>query len=377
MRYSFKPWLLLLGAALVGCSADSTISPYNVITPSLQQDAMWPQTPTVFATGFLYPRGLAFGPDGALYVAEAGAAGTGTTDSTQCMQVPAPIGPYSNGPSARISRVDRRGNRMTFADGFPSAVNSVGDVMGVAAVAFVGKDLYALVAGGGCSHGVSDTPAGIARVGRGSWSMVADLSAWLAANPVAQPDPGDFEPDGAWYSMIPSAGHLVVVEPNHGEIDDVDPRTGDVHRILDVSASYGHIVPTAVAQRAGSLYFSNLGIFPGVQDSQNIYRLSASGVPSIVASGFTMVVGVDFDRAGRMYVLETSTVSGFPLPGTGRVTRIDRRGGRVIVVDGLTLPTAIAFGPDHQLYISNMGFGPPLPGEVLRVAIPDAEAGED
>src|ERR1017187_3511929 len=41
---------------------------------------------TVFASGLAGPRGLKFGPDGDLYVAEAGFGGTNATTSSQCTQ---------------------------------------------------------------------------------------------------------------------------------------------------------------------------------------------------------------------------------------------------------------------------------------------------
>ena len=56
---------------------------------------------SVFATGFNGPRGLAFDSAGALYVAEAGTGGT-TSTVGQCDQVPAPLGPYTGGKTARI-----------------------------------------------------------------------------------------------------------------------------------------------------------------------------------------------------------------------------------------------------------------------------------
>jgi hypothetical protein len=45
-------------------------------------------------------------------------------------------------------------------------------------------------------------------------------------------------------------------------------------------------------------------------------------------------------------------------------------GTRQVIVEGLDFPTAMRFGPDGRLYISNKGFGPPQPGEILRVDVP-------
>jgi hypothetical protein len=331
----------------------------------------FPATPVVYATGLEYPRGLTFGPDGDLYVAEAGHGGTGFTTPAQCFQAYPPPFPYTNGPSSRISRIDGHGVRHTVAVGFPSGRNAFGDVLGVADVAFVGNTLYALSSGGGCTHGTVASPAGIARVSRsGAWSIIADLSAWQATHPVAHPGP-DFEPDGSWYGMIAQEGSLVAVEPNHGEVVRADPRTGRVSRIVDVSASQGHIVPTVVAERRGALYLSHLGTFPVIPGTQKIFRISRSGDLSVVAGGFTTVLGLDFDRKGRLYVLESTPAPGFPTPGTGRVVRLDRRGGRTVIVSGLFLPTGLRIGPDGRLYISNKGYGPPQPGEILRVDLRD------
>jgi len=58
--------------------------------PSMAQPAIEP-TPFTVATGLEGPRGLRFGPDGYLYVAEAGTGGTNSTIG-QCAQVPGPPG---------------------------------------------------------------------------------------------------------------------------------------------------------------------------------------------------------------------------------------------------------------------------------------------
>ena len=83
-------------------------------------------------------------------MAEAGTAGTNFTTNAQCPQLVPPAGPYFNGPTSRISRIDHNGARTTFASGFPSAINGFGDIQGVADVAFHDGRLFALIAGGGC-----------------------------------------------------------------------------------------------------------------------------------------------------------------------------------------------------------------------------------
>jgi sugar lactone lactonase YvrE len=335
-----------------------------------------PLTPEVFADGLEFPRGFAWAPNGDMYVAEAGTGGTTTTTAEPCAQVVPPVGPYSNGPTSRISRIDRNGHVSVFATGFPSDLNQLGLVSGVADIAFVGNQMFALMSGGGCDHGSLDVPQGIARVeASGEWTMINDLGAFEIAHPTAVIQPGDFEPSGTWYSMIRSGGSLVAVEPNHGDLVRVDPRTGGIARIADLSAHEGHWVPTVIAERRGAYYISNLGVFPVVAGAEKVIRVSRSGEVSDVATGFTTVLGLDFDRSGRLYVLENSSVSGDgPTPLTGRVIRLDRQGHRDVIVDGLFLPTAMRFGPDGRLYISSIGFGPPLPGQVLRVTVPGAQA---
>src|SRR5437588_7670551 len=148
---------------------------------------------SVFATGLNNPRGLTFGPDGNLYVAEAGLGGTNSTVG-QCTQVVPPVGPYTGGMTARISKINSTGKRTTVIDNLPSAEAnpaSGGDKLGVSSVAFIGKTLYASIAGGGCSHGNPSIPNGIIRVNRNNhtWRLIANLSHYVQKHPVANPDP--------------------------------------------------------------------------------------------------------------------------------------------------------------------------------------------
>ena len=135
--------------------------------------------PKVFATGFNNPRGLKFGPDGDLYVAEGGTGGPLATTAADCDQVIPEIGPYTGSPvGARISGVDRHGIRTTVIDNLPSSQTSAASgslISGVADVAFIEDTLYAVLAGAGCSHGIAGIPNGVIRVGHAVRSLdVAD-----------------------------------------------------------------------------------------------------------------------------------------------------------------------------------------------------------
>jgi hypothetical protein len=151
----------------------------------------------------------------------------------------------------------------------------------------------------------------------------------------------------------------------------IRPETGKIFRITDLSASQGHVVPTTLALHDGALFVSNLGTFPITTGAERVFRIDRqSGFVGIVKRNLTTVLGLDFDDHGRMYVLETTEGGGFPVPGTGRVLRFNKDGTRSVIAKGLFFPTAMRFGPDGRLYISNKGYGPPQPGEILRVDVP-------
>jgi hypothetical protein len=369
-----------LSTSFLIASALGSLSP----VPSVAQQTIEP-TPFIYAKGLEGPRGLRFGPDGYLYVAEAGTGGSNSTAGV-CPQVPTPPGPYTGGPTARISKISANGTRTTVASGFPSTI-SAGGVIGVSDVVFLDNTLYALIGGGGCSHGNPNSPSGIAKVDlkNGSWHLIADIGAWLKTHPAKYESADDFEPDGTLYSVIAADERLITVEPNHGQVISVT-KGGEIRQVIDISASEGHIVPTSIAARHGSFFVGNLNLFPIDPQWARILTVSKEdrdeefdSVPGlepakgfrIVSSkaGFTTVVAVDFGPDGLLYALELSDGAGNPTPGLGKVVRVKRSGEIEEVVTGLAVPTGMTFGRDGRLYVSNLGAAPAGAGQILRFDI--------
>jgi glucose/arabinose dehydrogenase len=345
-----------------------------------------PVTVTIVATGLNDPRGMTFGPDEGLYVAEAGPGGGTLSTIGQCDQVEPPVGPFLAGHLARVVRIDSSGHQTVVADGLPSSEATPlvgGDRQGAASVAFVGNRLLALVAGAGCSHGHASADNGVLEVDGGMTSELANLSSWIRANPGAKgekhPRDADYEPDGVWYSLLFSGGRLYAVEPNHGLLVTVHHERGTVELVSDLLAAFGDNTYTALAADRGDLYVGTLGriawltgVFPPVPDlgesfKGDIYRLSRNGESSHVATGLRAVLGLAFDARHRLYALQSPIF----VPGTGSLVRQTPDGQWETVVSGLVFPSGLTRGPDGAIYISECGYHcAPGQGRILRVAVP-------
>jgi hypothetical protein len=76
------------------------------------------------------------------------------------------------------------------------------------------------------------------------WCLALILFGCLVSlTPFAHASP----PDPLWIEGVYDGADLYAVEPNHGEVDRISPKTGAISRVVDVSASQGHIVPTALS----------------------------------------------------------------------------------------------------------------------------------
>jgi hypothetical protein len=322
---------------------------------------------SVVASGLTNPRGFLWTADGTLYVAEAGIGGTnlGTPEA------PPPVGPVRGGASASVVMIEA-GCPVLVAGGLPSVLTSLGDVLGVEDLAILGDQLYAAVDGGGEAHGNAAQPSGVYRIlGDGTTELVADLSAWVRANPVANVPP-DFDPDAAGYSLVADAAtqSFWVVDPNSGQILNVG-LDGSVSRIADLSE--GHPVPTgAVAAPQGGIYVGYLTAVPFPDGASRVVHVAADGAVTEVWTGLTAVTDVAVGPDGELYAVELSTGNldepPFLVPGGGRVVRQTGPDSMEGVASGLMLPVSLGFGPDGALYVSMPAIGADNgEGHIVRV----------
>ncbi|CAN5682602.1 hypothetical protein BH10BAC3_BH10BAC3_29850 [soil metagenome] len=328
----------------------------------------------VFCEGLNHPRGLKFGPDGNLYVAEAGTGPTAECRTQSCIGLqPAVFSPYFGCPTGgRISKITAAGIRTTVVDNLPTSSGTNGDVFGPADVAFIGNTLYVLQGGAGCGHGVPSSTNGIYRINSdGGHTMIADLGTWSVAHPGAHNDEDDYTPEGNWYSMTVAQNNFYALEPNHGNFVKVS-LDGNIREVVDISATEGHIVPTAVAYK-GNFYVGDVGVFPSTGIS-SVFKITPAGTMKKIATGFSAILGLVLDKNSNIYVLEMTAYNPnnpfptYPTPGEGRIRKINPNGTVEEVASGLNFPTAMAMGPDGNLYVSGWGFGPPL-GQIVKVTL--------
>ncbi len=133
-------------------------------------------------------------------------------------------------------------------------------------------------------------------------------------------------------------------------------------------------MPTSLTFHNHSFYLTNLDVFaPGFQNQSRVFRIGSAGQLETVTGGLNAAVGVAFDSQGRLYALEAFTGFFAPAPFTansGMVVRLNSSGGWDTIASGLNFPTAMTFGPDGGLYVSNCGFGCPAgAGQVVRIAV--------
>jgi DNA-binding beta-propeller fold protein YncE len=370
------------GVAALGLAASLAPVPASAATQA---------SVTVVASKLDGPRGLTFGPDGALYVAESGSGG-----KIKCATVPAEPGGQASkvclGLTGKISKL-AEGALSTVVKDLPSA-GSDGLGTGPHDVAFAadGSMLVPIGLGGDgklrAKLGAKGKTLGtLLKIKDGKTSVMGDLLAFEVKHNPDKKDKG---------STIDSYPFAVVPTPQGGALV-TDVGANDV---LQVSASgkvtlrtvfharkvkapamlklpKGSKVPMQsvpmgiTAGSDGSYYVAEHAGFPQPEGVARVFRLAGEKVETAV-KGFTTAVDVAFDGDGRLVVL--GSVGPVPADQQPRTSlyRIEADGKRTELLKPgtLSVPLGMAIAPDGAIYVSNKGFTPGK-GEIVRVDLPD------
>ncbi|MFN2594108.1 MAG: ScyD/ScyE family protein, partial [Actinomycetota bacterium] len=113
-------------------------------------------------------------------------------------------------------------------------------------------------------------------------------------------------------------------------------------------------VPTCVALGPdGAFYVGELRGDGAPRNSARIWRVAPGSSPTVFASGFNRVVGIDFGPDGSLYVAELVKTANFTKDLTGEVIRLAPDGTRTELAPGeLTAPGGVGVGQDGTVYVS-------------------------
>lgn len=332
---------------------------------AVTQTAAKEEDKVVIAGELKNPRGLTIGPDGMLYVAEAGEGGDIDVGDAGV-----------SGFSGRITKIDlETGEKTIVADNLPSNVLDpmINDAVGPADVVFIGSKLYYLQTHGGEAYGFPDTPTGIYEVkDDGEVELVANIGDFNLDNVPEGIEDGsqaDHEPGGNIYSMTVRNNAFYLVDANYNRLLRATT-TGQVEIIAQFE---DHPVPTGIAFRdsGGPFYISTLGVFPFLDEDGEVFQVTNSGSITKLAGGIGSLVDVEIGPGDNLYALAfaTQNASGIPAPWnffSGSIGKVNADGTITRVVDGLSFPGAMIFDGDTA-YISNNALSALAPGEILRI----------
>ncbi len=343
----------------------------------------------VIVSGLVNPRGLTFGPDGALYVAEAGSGG-----GSPCYTNGASVN-VCYGPTGAVTKITL-GNTPTkerIVRGLPSvAPANATNATGPHDVDFQGLGNGYVTIGLGTDP-VNRTAQGafpaFASVGRefgrlvrfqpnGRWSFEADLAGFEAT---ANPD-GNV-PDSNPYGVLALPSRRIFTDAGGNTLNAV-AANGSIanlavfpNRTVPFGAPGATVsmqaVPTSVVVGPdGAFYVGQLTGFPFPLGGANVYRVpAAGGTPAVFASGFTKIIDLAFGPDQALYVLQiSSTAGGPPQGGTGSLIRVASDGTKSTVVApgaGLVAPGGIVVSGDGVIYVTNFSVQSGGVGTVVKV----------
>ncbi|MEO5590887.1 MAG: ScyD/ScyE family protein [Gemmatimonadaceae bacterium] len=327
---------------------------------------------TPVMTGLNSPRGLDFGPEGGLYVTEAGTAQQtggciqfyeGPTLSTKC---------YSG--TGSVSRL-WKGEQTRIVTGLPSTyIVQSSFASGPQDISFAGRGRAMIAIGWG---GVPSQRAVLAEAARaagtlaqlepsGNWRVVADVSAFEEST-----NPAGGIVDSNPYGVLAEGGRTFVVDAGGNSLLEV-AANGKISLVaifpttLSPPFPASDAVPTRVNRGPdGALYVSTLSGVPFRAGTAAIYRVVQGQPPTVYLGGFKTITDFAFAPDGSVYVLQFATSPVF-FGGPGALIHVATNGVRSIVTTSLTQPTGVVVGPDGSVFVSNRGTSAGG-GEVLRI----------
>ena len=321
--------------------------------------------PTVVMSGLDHPRGMAIGPEGGLYVAEAGRGGSGP-----CQIVLPNEPPRCFGLSGAITRL-WKGVQERVVTGLPSQANAPG-ATGPHDISFVGRgSAYVTVGSGGHPSLRSGWGPGGELFGTvlqippgGKWRVVADLAAFELAN---NPDGGVI--DTNIFGLLAEPARLYVADAGGNALLRVEAN-GDIAVVAVFPARLNSTrgtdaVPTDVVRGPdGALYVSELAGVNFAAGLANIWRLLPPAPPTVYRPNLQTVIDLDFGPDGSLYYLQHA--SGTFFSGPGQLVRVRPNGATSTVIGGLTRPTSVLVADDGTVYVTNNGVTPGA-GQVLKI----------
>ncbi|MDI3339387.1 MAG: ScyD/ScyE family protein [Sphaerobacter sp.] len=360
---------VLLG--LLGVEARSGGAPAPAPTPTF----------TVVVSGLNNPRGMTVGPDGALYVAEAGLGGDGP-----CLPNPEGDGEVCYGPTGSIARIVN-GEVERIATGLPSlAAPGGGGATGVHDVVVTDSGTYALIGLGAdpaAREQLGDVGADLGTLVRinedGTYTVLVDVAADEAA---ANPEPAVV--DSNPFSFIEVADGFVVVDAGGNDVLHVaadgtittlavfGPRLVDAPPFLGLPPGTQipmESVPTGIAVGPdGAYYVGELTGFPFQVGGARIWRVVPGEAPTVYAEGFTNIIDLAFAPDGSLYVLEIAADSLLVPTSPGALYRLAPDGTRTLIArEGLVAPAGLAIDASGAIYVANMGVMPGQ-GQVVQIS---------
>ena len=357
---------------------------------------------SVLVQGLNSPKHLAFGPDGALYVAESG---LGDPTEKNCAPLVDESGTPTQGCVGRTGAVARVvGHHATpVLTGLESEQQvDTGEVAGPAAVTWVHGRLGVVMQDTDLHPDGSNGLPGADEFGKGviaaphstvsSWALFPDFAAFAVEHPEANPGgtPGESATDSDPYAVVPYRHGWAVADAAANSVLWISPsgRLSLLARLPTKAETVpagifgptpvtiqAQAVPTSIAVgRDGALYVGGLRGVPSLPGTADVYRVMPGYAPAVWATGFSSISDLAFDSHGRLLVLEYS-VGGLLSPPTtpGALIPINRDHSHTTLIStGLHQPTGMAVDRWGTAYISNNGTaaGSATPsGQILRVAL--------